>query len=60
MRKYTVDISRYKKKMINMLREFCIDITPEIESEINSRNNEISISNYCNSIIAKYFDGKSL
>lgn len=55
MMKYTYPIDKYRQKAILMLKNFCVRITPEIEAEINSRDNEISIDNYCNGLIKGYF-----
>ena len=56
MLSYSYDISTYRKKMIGMLKDFCVPITPEIEREINNRNNEIGIENFCNRIISEHLD----
>lgn len=56
MLSYSYDINTYRKKMIGMLKDFCVPITTEIKREINNRNTEISIENFCNRIISEHLD----
>ena len=58
MRIYTVSIEQYKRRMKSMLKDFCINVTPEIEAEIDRRNNKISIENYCNELIENRLNKK--
>jgi hypothetical protein len=43
-----------------MLRDFHIQVTPEIREAINARTSEVAIDNYCKTIIDKYFEERNL
>lgn len=59
MRSYTMNIEQYRRKMKSMLKDFRINVTPEIEAEIDSRDSEISIENYCNELIENRLNKKT-
>lgn len=59
MRNYTMNIEQYRRKMKSMLKDFRINVTPEIEAEIDSRDSEISIENYCNELIENRLNKKT-
>lgn len=59
MRSYKVSIEQYRRRMKSMLKDFRVNITPEIEAEIDSRDNEISIDNYCNELIENRLNNKT-
>lgn len=59
MRNYTMNIEQYRRKMKSMLKDFRINVTPEIEAEIDSRDSEINIENYCNELIENRLNKKT-
>ena len=59
MRSYTMNIEQYRRKMKSVLKDFRINVTPEIEAEIDSRDSEISIENYCNELIENRLNKKT-
>ena len=54
-----MNIEQYRRKMKSMLKDFRINVTPEIEAEIDSRDSEISIENYCNELIENRLNKKT-
>ena len=43
----------YRKEKLQMLEDFDIEITSEIENEMNKREREIDIDHYCHDLIKK-------
>lgn len=44
----------YRKMKIEILKDFTVPITDEIEKEINRRNSESEIDHYCHDVIKHY------
>lgn len=44
-------IKDYRKMKIEILKDFTVPITDEIEKEINRRNSESEIDHYCHDLI---------
>lgn len=49
-------IEAYRQMKIEILKDFCIPVTETIIDEINYRESEIAIDNYCNYIIHKFLN----
>ena len=49
-------IEDYRKMKIEILKYFTVPITDEIEKEINRRNSESEIDQYCHDVIKHYLE----
>jgi hypothetical protein len=47
-------LKAYKKAKLKMLEHFCIEVTFDIKYDINHKTSEISIDNYCRTLMNKH------
>lgn len=53
-------IEAYRQMKIEILKDFCIPVTATIIEEINYRDSEIAIDNYCNYIVHKFLNSPKM